>query len=54
MKGFNPTWCDWVKAFVQGGNVEIKVNDHLGQYFETKKGPLSWLLSFSLVFALLD
>ena len=27
MKGFSPIWCNWVRAFVQGGNVGIKVND---------------------------
>jgi hypothetical protein len=38
MKGFHSAWCDWVKAFVQGGNVGIKVNDQMGSYFQTKKG----------------
>ncbi|WVZ62463.1 hypothetical protein U9M48_012212 [Paspalum notatum var. saurae] len=38
MKGFNPLWCKWVESFVQGGNVGIKVNDQLGNYFQTKKG----------------
>jgi retron-type reverse transcriptase len=27
-----------VKQFTQGGNVNIKVNDQLGSYFQTKKG----------------
>ena len=53
MKGFSPTWCNWIKAFVQGGNVGIKVNDQVGAYFQTKKGlrqgdPLSPLL-FNIV-----
>jgi hypothetical protein len=53
MKGFHPVWCDWVKAFVQGGNVVIKVNDQIGSYFQTKKGlrqgdPLSSIL-FNIV-----
>lgn len=39
--------------FIKGGNVNIKVNDHLGSYFQTKKGlwqgdPLSPLL-FNIV-----
>jgi len=37
MKGFHPVWCDWVKVFVQCGNVDIKVNDQMGSYFQTKK-----------------
>ena len=53
MKGFHPVWCDWVKVFVQGGNVGIKVNDQMGSYFQTKKGlrqgdPLSPIL-FNIV-----
>ena len=38
MKGFHPTWCDWVKAYVQGGNVGIKINDQVGPYFQIRKG----------------
>ena len=38
MKGFDPKWCEWVKCFVEGGNVGIKVNDQVGSYFQTKKG----------------
>jgi len=37
MKGFDPIWCECIKAFVQGGKVGIKVNDQLGSYFQTKK-----------------
>lgn len=42
-----------MKAFVQGGNVGIKVNDQLSSYFQTKKGlqqgdPLSPIL-FNIV-----
>jgi len=53
MKGFHPVSCDWVKVFVQGGNVGIKVNDQMGSYFQTKKGlrqgdPLSPIL-FNIV-----
>ena len=49
MKGFDPKWCEWVKCFVEGGNVGIKVNDQVGSYFQTKKGlrqgdPLSLIL----------
>jgi hypothetical protein len=38
MKGFSHKWCSWVQQFTQGGNVNIKVNDQLGSYFQTKKG----------------
>jgi hypothetical protein len=37
MKGFRPQWCTWITNFVFGGNVDIKVNDDIGQYFQTKK-----------------
>ena len=53
MKGFDPNWCSWIKTFVQGGNIRIKVNDQLEPYFQTKKGfgqgdPLSPIL-FNIV-----
>ena len=53
MKGFDPKWCEWVKFFIEGGNVGIKVNDQVGPYFQTKKGfrqgdPLSPVL-FNIV-----
>ena len=37
MKGFCGKWCSWVQQFTQGGNVNIKVNDQMGSYFQTKK-----------------
>jgi hypothetical protein len=30
MKGFPPEWCNWIARFVQGGSVEIRVNDDNG------------------------
>jgi hypothetical protein len=53
MKGFSHKWCLWVQQFTQGGNVNIKVNDQLGSYFQTKKGlrqgdPMSLIL-FNIV-----
>lgn len=38
MKEFSNTWCDWIKAFIQGGHVGIKVNDQVGKNFQTLKG----------------
>ncbi|WVZ51089.1 hypothetical protein U9M48_002268, partial [Paspalum notatum var. saurae] len=53
MKGFSATWCDWIKSFVQGGNVAINVNGQNDAYFQTRKGlrqgdPLSPIL-FNIV-----
>jgi len=38
MKGFCGKWCSWVQQFTEGGNVNIKVNNQMGSYFQTKKG----------------
>ncbi|WVZ81338.1 hypothetical protein U9M48_028727, partial [Paspalum notatum var. saurae] len=38
MKGFSTTWCNWIRSFVQGGNVAINVNGQTGSYFQTRKG----------------
>ncbi|WVZ90590.1 LOW QUALITY PROTEIN: hypothetical protein U9M48_036877 [Paspalum notatum var. saurae] len=38
MKGFSTTWGNWIKSFVQGGNVGIKINDQQGPFFQTRKG----------------
>lgn len=53
MKGFEPRWCKWIDQVVRGGSVAVKVNDEIGNFFQTKKGlrqgdPLSPLL-FNLV-----
>jgi retron-type reverse transcriptase len=53
MKGFSSQLCRWIDSVIQGGHVGIKVNDHVGQNFQTKKGlrqgdPLSPLL-FNIV-----
>jgi hypothetical protein len=37
MKGFSPIWCKWVASFMEGGHVGVKVNDTVGQKFQTKK-----------------
>ena len=38
VKGFSNRWCDWIKKVVSKGSVNVKVNDDLGHYFQTKKG----------------
>jgi hypothetical protein len=38
MKGFDPKWCEWIKHFVQGGSVGIRVHDDVGSNFQTTKG----------------
>jgi hypothetical protein len=53
MKGFSPKWCEWIASFIQGGHVGIKVNDQIGNNFQTYKGlrqgdPLSPIL-FNIV-----
>jgi hypothetical protein len=53
MKGFSQKWCTWVEQFTQGKNVNVKVNDQLGSYFQTKKrlrqgDPMSLIL-FNIV-----
>jgi hypothetical protein len=49
MKGFSHTWCQWIESITQKGQVGIKINDQIGNTFETKKGlrqgdPLSPIL----------
>ena len=53
MKGFPPIWCNWIDQIMRGGSVNIKVNDDVWNFLETKKGvrhgdPLSPIL-FNLV-----
>jgi len=53
MKCFSQKWCEWIKSFIQGGHVGIKINDQIGQNFQTLKGlrqddPLSPIL-FNIV-----
>src|SRR3954468_1522562 len=38
MKGFSNEWRDLINCFVSGGSVAIKVNDDVGNYFQTRKG----------------
>lgn len=38
VKGFSCFWCKWIENIVSGGSVRVKVNDDIGQFFQTKKG----------------
>ena len=38
MRGFNDTWCGWVKQILYNGTVSIKLNSNVGPYFQSKKG----------------
>jgi len=38
MKGFPLIWCKWIEDIVSQGSVGIKVNDEVGQNFQTRKG----------------
>jgi hypothetical protein len=38
MKGFSCQWCHWIDSIIQGGHVGIKINDQVGQNFQTNKG----------------
>lgn len=38
MKGFDDKWCRWVELILKKGQVNIKINDQVGNNFETKKG----------------
>jgi hypothetical protein len=49
MRGFNSTWCDWIKQVVSRGTVSIKLNNLCGPYIKSFKGvrqgdPLSPIL----------
>jgi hypothetical protein len=49
MKGFSEKWRHWISLITEDGNVGIKVNVQLGDYFQTIKGlrhgdPLSPIL----------
>jgi hypothetical protein len=38
MKGFSDTWCQWIECFTQNGLAGIKINDQVGDNFQTHKG----------------
>jgi hypothetical protein len=36
-RGFESRWCQWIEHFVSQGTIGIKINDDIGNYFQTKK-----------------
>uniref|UniRef100_A0A453T0F0 Reverse transcriptase domain-containing protein n=1 Tax=Aegilops tauschii subsp. strangulata TaxID=200361 RepID=A0A453T0F0_AEGTS len=38
MRGFNETWCGWIKQILYEGTVSIKLNNFTGPYFQSAKG----------------
>jgi hypothetical protein len=48
-KGFNETWCKWIKKVITSGTLSVQANGRMGRYFKSGKGvrqgdPLSPLL----------
>jgi hypothetical protein len=50
MKGFCSKWRKWIDAIIQGGHVGIKINDQVGQNFQTRKGPMQGDMLSPLLF----
>jgi hypothetical protein len=49
VRGFNNTWCGWIEKILHNGTMCVKINGHLGPYFQSYNGvrqgdPLSPLL----------
>ena len=42
MKGFSPTWYDWINQVTTKGTVGIKVNEDIGHYFQTIFENMLW------------
>jgi len=38
IKGFSPTWCEWISKVMSRGSVAVKVNENACHYFQTRKG----------------
>jgi hypothetical protein len=57
IKGFSPTWCEWILKVMTRGSIAVKVNDNIGYFFQAKKGvwqrdPLSSILFNVVVYML--
>jgi retron-type reverse transcriptase len=57
MKDFSPTCCRWIASFMEGGHVDVKINDQI-QNFQTKKevrqGDLLSPILFNIVVDMLE
>jgi hypothetical protein len=38
MKGFSPSWCQWISKVMSRGSVAVQVNNNVGHNFQTRKG----------------
>jgi hypothetical protein len=38
VRGFNATWCEWIRQVVSGGTVSIKLNNSYSPYIKSFKG----------------
>lgn len=38
IRGFNNTWCGWIRKVVTGGAVSVKLNEKTEPYFVSHKG----------------
>jgi hypothetical protein len=37
-RGFDDKWCSWIKMMLYDGIVAVKINNHVGPYFQSHKG----------------
>jgi hypothetical protein len=37
-RGFDDTWCQWIEKILYNGIVVVKINGHIGPYFQSHKG----------------
>jgi hypothetical protein len=38
IRGFNPSWCAWIKSVLKNDTDVVKVNNSIGPYFLSHKG----------------
>jgi hypothetical protein len=36
-RGFDDKWCSWIKMMLYDGIVAVKINNHVGPYFQSHK-----------------
>jgi hypothetical protein len=55
-RGFNDTWCQWIKRILYNGTVAVKINGCIVLYFQSHKGvktgvsPVPSLIQYSGLF----